>query len=71
MEQYEYKVITFDTKGFFGGNVDVDLVEEELNELGEEGWELVSCTNTNQSYGSSKSLVCIFKRKKDYNDYLL
>ncbi|MBQ1482754.1 MAG: hypothetical protein IIZ28_04195 [Erysipelotrichaceae bacterium] len=25
---------------------------------------MVSCTSTNQSYGATKSVVCIFKRKK-------
>jgi len=65
MESFEYKVMTYDTKGFFGGNVEVQQIEDQLNLLGNDGWEMVSCTTTNQSYGSSKSIVCIFKRKKD------
>jgi len=65
MERFEYKVMTYDTKGFFGGNVEVQQIEDQLNLLGNDGWEMVSCTTTNQSYGSSKSIVCIFKRKKD------
>ena len=65
MERFEYKVVTFDTNGFFGGNVDTMQIESQLNQLGNEGWEMVSCTSTNQSYGASKSIVCIFKRKKD------
>ncbi|MBR4503139.1 MAG: DUF4177 domain-containing protein [Clostridia bacterium] len=64
MEQFEYKVVTFDTKGFWGGNVEVRQIETQLNQLGIDGWEMVSCTSTNQSYGASKSIVCIFKRKK-------
>ena len=65
MENFEYKVVIYDTKGFFGGNVEQDQLENQLNLLGYEGWELVSCTSTNQSYGSSKSIVCIFKRKRN------
>lgn len=65
MEQFEYKVVAYDTKGFFGGNVEVHQIEGQLNLLGNAGWEMVSCTSTNQSYGATKSVVCIFKRKKN------
>ena len=65
MEKYEYKIVTYDTKGFFGGTVEISPIEKELNLLGDRGWEMVSCTTTNQSYGASKSLVCIFKRRID------
>lgn len=65
MEKFEYKVFAFDTKGFWGGRVEIDQIENQLNQLGNEGWEMVSCTSTNQSYGASKSIVCILKRKKE------
>lgn len=64
MEKYEYHTFIYDTKGFLGGTVDADKFQNELNFLGNEGWELVSSISTAQSYGSSKSIVCIFKRKK-------
>ena len=56
MEKFEYKVVTYDTKGFWGGNVEVNQIENQLNLLGNDGWEMVSCTSTNQSYGASKSI---------------
>ena len=65
MDKFEYKVVTYDTKGFWGGNVETYQIEDQLNMIGNDGWEMVSCTSTNQSYGASKSIVCIFKRKKD------
>ena len=65
MEKFEYKVVTYDPSGFFGGIVKVNQIENQLNMLGEDGWELISCTSSNQSDGSTKSLVCIFKRRKD------
>ena len=65
MDQFEYKAVVFDTEGFWGGTVDSNKLENQLNLLGYDGWELVSCTSTSQSYGSSKSIVCIFKRKKE------
>ena len=64
MENFEYKVVVYDTKGLFGGCVESNQLESKLNLLGSEGWELVSCTSTTQSYGSSRSVVCIFKRNK-------
>lgn len=64
MEKFEYKTITYDPKGFWGGAVDVSQFDNELNLLGNDGWELVSGISTTQSYGSSKSIVCIFKRRK-------
>jgi hypothetical protein len=63
MEKYEYRVAVYDTKGFWGGDVETNQLEYQLNVLGNDGWEMVSCTSTNQSYGSSKSIVCIFKRR--------
>ena len=57
--------MTYDTKGFWGGSVEVQQIEAQLNLLGNDRWEMVSCTSTNQSYGASKSIICIFKRKKE------
>ena len=65
MDKYEYKVVAYDTKGFWGGNVEINQIEKQLNQFGNDGWEMVSGTSTNQSYGASKSIGCIFKRKKD------
>ncbi len=64
MEHFEYKVVVYDTKGMLGGIVESNQLEDQLNLLGKDGWELVSCTSTSQSYGSSRSVICIFKRKK-------
>lgn len=70
MKQYEYKVFTYDTKGVFGGKIDQSELESRLNMFGNDGWELVSSTSSNQSYGSSKSLVFIFKREIPTPDQL-
>ena len=34
MEKFEYKVVTYDSTGFFGGNVQVSQIENQLNRLG-------------------------------------
>lgn len=63
MEQFEYKTVFTDAKGMLGGKVDQYSFQNELNHLGSDGWELVSAIPTAQSYGSTRWVICIFKRK--------
>ena len=63
MEQFEYKTLYTDAKGVFGGKVDQYSFQNELNELGSQGWELVNSVATAQSYGSTRWIISIFKRK--------
>lgn len=37
MEQYEYYTFIYDTKGFWGGSVDVSQFQNKLNDLGNDG----------------------------------
>ncbi len=37
----------------------------EFDQLGQEGWELVSVFDTNSAYGESRWIVATFKRLKD------
>ena len=41
MEKWEYKVLSFDS------NKTSRDIEKEINNLGNEGWELVTATNSN------------------------
>ncbi len=63
MEKFEYKTLYTDAKGVFGGKVDQGMFQSELNELGSLGWELVSTVATAQSYGSTRWIISVFKRK--------
>lgn len=63
MEQYEYKTLFTDAKGALGGKVNQTEMEIRLNDLGRQGWELVSTVPSAQSYGSTRWLISIFKRK--------
>lgn len=65
MQQWEYKTLKILTHGLFGGQISEEDLEIQLNELGEEGWEVVSCVNTNQSGGTSLSVVVVMKRPKE------
>ncbi|HHU78035.1 MAG: DUF4177 domain-containing protein [Caldicoprobacterales bacterium] len=63
MNNWEYKTLQFDTKGFSGGILDVESFNETLNRYGSNGWELVSCFGTNQSYGASRYILAVLKRQ--------
>lgn len=63
MKKYEYCTKLIDAKGVFGGKVSVDEFDRTLNDLGRDGWELVSITDSNQSYGSTRWIICVFKRE--------
>ncbi|HHY83749.1 MAG TPA: DUF4177 domain-containing protein [Clostridiales bacterium] len=66
MKNWEYKTLQFETKGFTGGILDIDYFNEMLNRYGSDGWELVNCFDTNQSYGSSRYVIAVLKREKTY-----
>ncbi len=63
MDKFEYKTLFTDTKGVFGGKVDKYSFQNELNELGSQGWELVSTVATAQSYGNTRWVISVLKRK--------
>lgn len=63
MDKFEYKTLFTDAKGVLGGKVDQFAFQNELQELGLQGWELVNSVSTAQSYGSTRWIISIFKRK--------
>lgn len=64
MDKWEYKTLKFKTKGFWGGVMDLEDFEYALNQMGDDGWELVSCFDTSQSQGSSREVIAVFKKQK-------
>lgn len=46
-----------------GGNVDEESLEDEFNNLGRQGWELVTSSEPNMAGGQSRSIIFIFKRE--------
>lgn len=63
-DRWEYRVISMDVDGFFGPNIDVNQLGNYLNDVGEEGWELVNITTVQRGQGYTVELLGILKRKK-------
>lgn len=63
MEKWEYKTTKIETTGFNGGILAQEDFENDLNRMGSQGWELVSCFDTSQAYGRTREVVAVFKRR--------
>lgn len=63
MDKYEYKTLKFATTGFSGGDLDTGKFDVELNKLGELGWSLISCFDTNMIQGPTRLVIAVFQRK--------
>jgi hypothetical protein len=63
MTRWEYKTIKFVAGGWWaGGKIDERSLELKLNQLGRDGWELVSVVVASKQTGASRDIVAIFKR---------
>lgn len=62
--QWEYRTIKIGTHGFAGGKLDEGAFTSHLNDLGSQGWELITAFDTNQAYWATRDVVAIFKRPR-------
>lgn len=60
--RWEYKTLAYNKRSFLGGNINIDELNERLNKLGGEGWELVS-VSANQTWGG-QGIVLILKKSR-------
>ena len=62
--KWVYKTINLALQGTFlrGTLIDQDKIDAELNQLGGEGWELVSALSITEGSGVSTQLVMILKQ---------
>ena len=62
---FEYKVISMKDK-LFGNRFSTDKLEQAINQLGEQGWELIEIANSDSAgmLTSRSEMIMIFKRKK-------
>jgi hypothetical protein len=61
-DRWEYEVLKLEPGGVLGGKVDVDELKSYLNQLGQQGWELVNSFETNILRGRSREVILILKR---------
>ncbi|AEI51213.1 DUF4177 domain-containing protein [Runella slithyformis] len=67
MPKYEYKVIEVKPGGFWGTKIEPEMIEQSLNQLALEGWELVNSIDINGSaYGQTSKVMFIFKRPSEF-----
>ncbi len=57
--RWEYKTLQYTKRSFFTGAVNAVELERELNELGRDGWELVSINQTQM-----QPALIVLKRSK-------
>lgn len=58
MTRWEYHIINIRSENY---RLDPNAAQQ-MNRLGEEGWELVSTTSVNFKSGASDNLAMVFKR---------
>jgi AraC-like DNA-binding protein len=62
MKTFEYKTVEIKPVGKWIAKYDFTLIDQQINELGKSGWELVSVVSKNVGYGSTESFIYTFKR---------
>ena len=63
MSKFEYKVLTIDINpGFAKPKINDDLIRQNINALGKDGWELVSVVPNAGGYGHLYSHTLYFKK---------
>ena len=63
MMKWEYRTLVLPATGFLlGGKIDAEKLTNRLNELGDEGWELVSVFDTNMLEGKTRDVFALLKR---------
>jgi len=62
--RWEYKTIKLAATGWTGGKLDEAKLDQLMNELGMQDWELAAAFDTNQGYGQTRDVVVVFKRSK-------
>lgn len=66
MKKYEYKTFKTKPEGTWRTNVESGKLEAEMNQMGSEGWELVSVMDTNWGQGATNEIILFFKRESRF-----
>ena len=61
--KWEYMTLMLSAKGLIlGGAINGQTFTDKLNQLGAEGWELISVFTTNMLEGKTRDVIAILKR---------
>ena len=64
--KWEYKIMEVRRVGLVSPRIrDVKAEERQMNQLGDEGWELVRAITLHESFGQTYKLYLFFKRPKE------
>lgn len=64
MTAWEYKTITIELGGMRGGVLKTTSLDQQLNVLGEQGWEAVSGWSNNYGGGGGREVNVLLKRAR-------
>jgi hypothetical protein len=62
MKRWEYLLYKTKPEGWLHDSVHEDSIEQVLNNLGQQGWEVTSTLETNVGDGRTKDIVFLLKR---------
>ena len=61
--KWEYSTVMFEASFWgHGGKFDEHKLNERLNQLGQDGWEMVSVFDTSYAGGATRAVVAVLKR---------
>ena len=62
MKTFEYKTVEIKSSSKWTPKYDFTTINNQINELGKLGWELISVASVNVGYGQSQAFIYTFKR---------
>jgi hypothetical protein len=62
--KWEYKTVQFEYQSLFSSKLDADALQDDLNNLGNSGWELVDLEFNTGSLATNVGAIAILKRPK-------
>lgn len=62
MKRWEYLLFKAKPEGWLHDSIHEDSIEQVLNNLGQQGWEVTSTIETNVGEGRTKDVVILLKR---------
>ena len=62
--RWEYKTVKLATEGFLEDKLDEAKLDSLMNQLGNDGWELVVGVCPTELLGGTRDVIVIFKRQQ-------